>query len=251
MQTARVPSAVSGASSNYNAVFASLTLHNWHGLTLRSNLTFSRALGNGGTTQNGITSMDTFNRDVDYRPLGHDIPWVYNLTALYDIPAFSDQRGVLGQILGGWAVAPLLTTQSGSPLCVATGAESFGSWMGGCAIGLTPYTGGNSAHGDIVVSGTAGRAGNPATGGSGINMFTDPQAVYQSFRPMILGVDGRFGSLLRGFPVWNLDMAVRKTDAIQGRYRRYVELRIHQPVQQVPAGQSVIECFRRGQLRRS
>ena len=32
--------------------------------------------------------MDTFNRDTDYRPLGHDIPWVYNLTALYDIPGF-------------------------------------------------------------------------------------------------------------------------------------------------------------------
>jgi hypothetical protein len=211
VQTARVPSAVSGASSNYNAVFVSLTLQSWHGLTLRSNLTFSRALGNGGTTQNGITSMDTFNRDTDYRPLGHDIPWVYNLTALYDIPGFSTQRGVLGQLLGGWALAPLFTSQSGIPLCVATGAESFGSWMGGCAVGLTPYTGGNTAHHDIVATSTAGRSGNPATGGSGINMFTDPQAVYQSFRPMILGVDGRFGNMLRGFPVWNLDLAVRKT----------------------------------------
>src|SRR4029079_10301414 len=153
VQTARVPSAVSGASSNYNAVFASLTIQSWRGLLLRSNLTFSRALGNGGTTQNGITSMDTFNRDVDYRPLGHDIPWVYNLTALYDIPAFSSQRGVVGQVLGGWSLAPLFTAQSGSPLCVATGAESFGSWMGGCAVGLTPYTGGNSAHEGIVASG--------------------------------------------------------------------------------------------------
>jgi hypothetical protein len=211
VQTARVPSAVSGASSNYNAVFASITMHDWHGLTLRSNLTFSRALGDGGTTQNGITSMDTFNRDTDYRPLGHDIPWVYNLTALYDIPAFSRQRGIAGRILGGWAIAPLFTAQSGSPLCVATGGETFGSWMGGCAVGLTHYTGGNSAHRDIVVSGTAGRAGNPATGGSGINMFSDPQAVYQNFRPMILGLDGRFGGFLRGFPGWNLDAAVRKT----------------------------------------
>jgi hypothetical protein len=155
--------------------------------------------------------MDTFNRDVDYRPLGHDIPWVYNLTALYDIPAFSNQRGVLGQVLGGWSLAPLVTAQSGSPLCVGTGGESFGSWMGGCAVGLTPYTGGNSAHENIVVSGTAGRAGNPATGGSGINMFTDPQAVYQSFRPMVLGLDGRFGGFLRGFPGWSFDLAVRKT----------------------------------------
>jgi hypothetical protein len=211
VQTARVPSAVSGASSNYNAAFASLTIHNWRGVTLRSNLTFSRALGNGGTTQNGITSMDTFNRDVDYRPLGHDIGWVYNLTALYDIPAFQTQRGVLGHILGGWSLAPLFTAQSGSPLCVGTGGESFGSWMGGCAVGLAPYTGGNSAHGGIVATGTAGRAGNPANGGSGINMFTDPQAVYQNFRPMILGVDGRFGGFLRGFPGWSFDMAVRKT----------------------------------------
>ena len=36
--------------------------------------------------------MDTFNRDTDYRPLGHDIPWVYNLIALYDIPAYRTQR---------------------------------------------------------------------------------------------------------------------------------------------------------------
>ncbi len=183
-------------------------MQNWRGLTLRSNLTFSRALGNGGTTQNGITSMDTFNRDTDYRALGHDINWVYNLIALYDIRAFSDQRGLVGKILGGWSVAPLFTAQSGSPLCVGTGNESFGSWMGGCAVVTTPYTAGNSAHGDIVATGTAGRAGNPSAGGSGINMFTDPQATYQTFRPMILGVDGRFGGLLRGFPGWNLDASV-------------------------------------------
>jgi hypothetical protein len=42
-------------------------------------------------------------------------------------------------------------------------------------------------------------------------MFTDPQAVYQNFRPMILGLDGRFGGMLRGFPGWNLDASVRKT----------------------------------------
>ena len=155
--------------------------------------------------------MDTFNRDTDYRALGHDINWVYNLIALYDIRAFSDQRGVVGKILGGWSVAPLFTAQSGSPLCVGTGNESFGSWMGGCAVATTPYTAGNSAHGDIVATGTAGRAGNPSAGGSGINMFTDPQATYQTFRPMILGVDGRFGGLLRGFPGWNLDASVRKT----------------------------------------
>jgi len=214
-QTARVPSNVSGASSNYNGVFASLTLYDWHGLTLTSNLTFSRALGNGGTTQNGITSMDTFHRETDYQPLGHDIPWVYTLTALYDLPGFRSQPGVLGRLLGGWSVAPLFTAQSGSPLCVGTGAESFGSWTGGCAVGLRKYTGGNTANRDIVASGVAGSAGNASTGGSGINLFSNPQAAYDSFRPMVLGLDQRFGGPLRGFPGWNFDLAVRKSIAFR------------------------------------
>jgi len=42
-------------------------------------------------------------------------------------------------------------------------------------------------------------------------MFADPQSVYDSFRPMVLGQDGRFGNVLRGFPGWNLDLSVRKT----------------------------------------
>ena len=41
-------------------------------------------------------------------------------------------------------------------------------------------------------------------------MFADPQAVYNSFRPQILGIDGRFGTPLRGFPQWNLDLGVKK-----------------------------------------
>ena len=150
---------------------------------------------------------------------------------------------MLGQLLGGWAVAPLFTAQSGSPLCVATGAESFGSWMGGCAVGLTPYTGGNTAHGDIVASGTAGRAGNPSAGGSGINMFTDPQAVYQNFRPMILGVDGRFGDMLRGFPGWNLDAGGAENDAFPREYGSYAEFRVHQRVEPFPAGNPTLNVF--------
>ena len=40
------------------------------------------------------------------------------------------------------SLAPLFRAQSGAPLCVGTGAETFGSWSGGCAVGVTKYTGG-------------------------------------------------------------------------------------------------------------
>ena len=190
VQTARVPSAVSGASSNYNAVFASLTVQNWHGLTLRSNLTFSRALGNGGTTQNGITSMDTFNRDTDYRPLGHDIPWVYNLIALYDIPAyFRTQRGVLGHAIGRMVVRAAVHGAKRQLLCAwARAPRSFGSWMRRMRRRRQHRT--PAATALTATSSLRVRRAAPATlpaGVPGINMFTDPQAVYQSFRPMILG----------------------------------------------------------------
>jgi hypothetical protein len=210
-QTLRVPSAVSGASSNYNGVYLSVSVSDWHGLTATSNLTLSQALGNGGTTQNGITSTDTFNRDVDYRPLGHDIRWVYNAFGLYELPFYKSQKGVAGRLLGGWSAAPLLRVQSGLPLCVGTGAETMGGWAGGCAVGLSRYTGGNTALRNVETAGTAGRDGNPSRGGSGINMFNDPQAVWEQFRPMVLGLDTRFGNFLRGFPRWNVDMAVKKT----------------------------------------
>ena len=210
-QTLRVPSAVSGASSNYNGVYLSVGVFDWRGITATSNLTFSRALGNGGTTQNGITSTDTFNRDVDYRPLGHDIPWVYNAYATYNVPFHQSQKSIAGRLLGGWSIAPLMRMQSGSPLCVGTGGESMGGWSGGCAVGLSRYTSGNIAYTNVETAGTAGRDGNPSRGGSGINMFTDPQSTYNQFRPMVLGSDGRFGNMLRGFPRWNLDMAIRKT----------------------------------------
>ena len=122
--------------------------------------------------------------------------------------------------------------------------------MGGCAVGLTPYTGGNTAHGDIVASGTAGRAGNPSVGGSGINMFTDPQAVYQNFRPMILGVDGRFGGMLRGFPGWNLDAAVRKTFRFRESMGATLSFEFINVLNHFQPGNPSLERLRRGELGR-
>ena len=72
-------------------------------------------------------------------------------------------------------------------------------------------TGGNSAVYNVTSTG-AGQNGNAAKGGSGINMFSDPQAVYSEFRRLILGLDttGNGAGIIRGFPTWNLDATVSK-----------------------------------------
>jgi hypothetical protein len=61
-------------------------------------------------------------------------------------------------------------------------------------------------------TGTAGNAGNSTNGGVGLNAYADPQAVYNHFRRLVLGVDtnGGGGGRIRGFPRWTLDLSVTK-----------------------------------------
>jgi hypothetical protein len=50
---------------------------------------------------------------------------------------------------------------------------------------------GNSVHYNITGNSVAlvGTSGNPTTGGTGLNIFADPTAIYNSFRPIQVSVD--------------------------------------------------------------
>ncbi|HWB99386.1 MAG TPA: hypothetical protein VG672_21905, partial [Bryobacteraceae bacterium] len=216
-----LPMAASLGYGNYNGAFLSMRMSDWHGLTSMSNVTFSRALGTGGFGSGILTPMDMWDVSSMYGSQAFDINWVYNLSIYYRPPVYKGQKGVLGQLLGGWVFSPLFTAQSGAPLSVLTNTscQSFGemncSYLSQYyeqAVPLAPYTGGNSAHYNVTASGVAGQSGNAASGGTGMNIFADPSAAYSSFRRVILGVDSRSGGAgpLRGFPTWNLDLSVMK-----------------------------------------
>jgi hypothetical protein len=171
-----------------------------------------------------MTVINPWDMNASYGPQPFDIKYVYNLSLLYQSPYFKDQKGVVGRVLGGWSIAPLFTAQSGVPLEISVGtgsnsnAQSFGEVYGNSnsayenAVPSAPYTGGNSANYNVVVTSGAGLNGNPSKGGSGINMFTNPNAVYAEFRRPILGLDTSDGGagVIRGFPTWNLDATVSK-----------------------------------------
>ncbi len=79
----------------------------------------------------------------------------------------------------------------------------------------SPYTGGNSAHYNVNIPNTASGAGtnsNYANGGDGVNMFSNPDKVYNQFRPCILGYDHNCGSngFIRGMSYWNMDATISK-----------------------------------------
>lgn len=211
--------------ANYNALFFSFTAKDWHGLTARSNFTWGRALGTGSVVQasSSVTVPDPYNFKTfgTYGVQPFDVKFVYSLLMLYQPPFFRSQHGIVGHVLGGWALAPLFTWRSGLPMRVNVGlnAQAFGEVYGGSnssnyeeAAGAGPYTGGSSANYNVVASGTAGSSGNAAKGGSGINIFADPQAVYNEFRRPVLGLDTNSGGagVIRGFGFWNLDATISK-----------------------------------------
>ncbi|HYW48699.1 MAG TPA: carboxypeptidase-like regulatory domain-containing protein [Bryobacteraceae bacterium] len=214
--------------SNYNGGFFSLKMRNWHGLTAVSNFTFNRSLGTGAYTQStsSYTALNPWDLHSMYGPQPFDIRFVYNLTMFWTSSSLIHGHGLLHHVLGGWNIAPLFTAQSGVPLAVSisgganTNCQSFGEIN--CSSGNTnghenaplvvPFTGGNSANYNVTVASGAGINGNATRGGSGINMFTDPNAIFGEFRRLVLGYDtsGGGNGNIRGFPTWNVDAQVTK-----------------------------------------
>ena len=224
-QTASVYETTSLGHGNYNAAFVSFSFRDWHGLTAQSNFTWSRALGTVGYTQStsSTTVLDPFNLNSMYGPQPFDTPLVYNLSIVYAPKLFSDRK-LLRSLLGGWSFAPLFTAQSGVPLEVnisgggTNDCQSFGE--SNCssvsttenAVLLSPYTAGNSLHENVSSTTAVASSGNASKGGSGLNIFANPNAVYSQFGRLVLGLNGSGGGagVLRNFPTWNLDMQVSK-----------------------------------------
>jgi len=209
---------------NYNAGYITFTARDWHGWGARSNFTWGRAFGTGFAAQSATqnTVLDAWDFHANYGPQLFDIKFIYNLAMTYQPEFYKSQKGVLGRLLGGWAIAPLFTAQTGVPLRVTTSSgnsgafgeiySSSGSSNQEGAVLITKFTGGNSAHLNVVVPSGAGLNGNADRGGSGINMFADPNAVAAQFRRLILGIDhiGGGAGVVRGFRTWNLDMSLSK-----------------------------------------
>jgi hypothetical protein len=214
----------SSGYSNYNALYTTFTTHDWHGITTLSNFTWGRALGTGNQSQatSSYTALNPYNvRQSMYGPQFFDYKFTYTQTFLWSEPFFRSQKGIVGHLLGGWRIAPIFTVRSGAPLAVGTlnSSESFGETQtGGTNDGAVlngKFTGGSTAIYNINVPNSAtgaGINGNLVNGGNNINMFSDPVAVFNEFRPCILGYDTSCGSSgqIRGLSNWNLDANIAK-----------------------------------------
>jgi hypothetical protein len=209
----------SNGYGNYNAAYFQLAFSDWHGLTMKTNLTFSKSLGTQDEVQasSEITMNDPYHLATSYGVQPFDERWAYNLYFTYSPPFYRDQRGIEGKLLGGWSFSPLFVAGSGFPVEVQTANGNGESWGEGNAnnesglvenaILIAPLDYTNSRKQGISGSGGVG------TAGAGQNIFSNPQQAFQDFRNPILGLDTRDGGAgpLRGLPFWNLDLSINKT----------------------------------------
>ncbi|MGI8742465.1 MAG: hypothetical protein ACR2NN_07810 [Bryobacteraceae bacterium] len=217
---------VENGTSNYNGLLVSLRKRTSHGLSFDANYTFAKSLDEAGLVQdfsNGYSS--SFFPGIDYGNSFFDRTHVFNANFLYELPFGSSvgrTSGWTAKAIQGWYVSGIYVQASGLPLSVnISGAEAFGgdiATSSGAIPTVSPGQFGNSVH---SASGSAGIGtnGNPGTGGSGLNLFGNPETVFRSFRPFALSRDTRTGwsNPLRGLPFWNLDLSIGKATRITER----------------------------------
>jgi hypothetical protein len=227
--------------SNYQAGVVSLQKRTGHGLMLNTNLTWSKTLSTVGINQEFTQANASvpFNLRYDYGPAPFDTRFVLNLIATYELPfgkgkRFATNNGILDRVIGGWSISPIFTANSGLVMETYTGScDEYGQGNVAWCSGLIPMNAASSyshsAHYNVAVTGTIGSNGNPAPcpppstlncGGSGVNLFGNPAAVYATLQPLVLGLnDGRAHDLgpLYGQHRWNLDFSVTKHTRITER----------------------------------
>ncbi len=210
--------------SNYNAGTVSLTKRSPN-LTFSGNFTYGHALGITGLNQayTFASTNDPWNPAVDYGPQYWDRKFTFNLLASYTLPfgkgrKWASSHNAVNEVIGGWTISPIFSYGSGLPLQVSTGSgQEWGTGISGDTDGCNAVPLSGMGYSNSPVFGVNGSSGigvnsDPANGGAGVNMFGNPAAVFNNFRPNLVGIDGRCGGggTLRGQQRWNLDLGLTK-----------------------------------------
>jgi len=138
------------ANISYNSLQITLTQRKWKGLTYTLNYTYSKNIGDDGSTRsafavpaaassNGVARVGNNRADRDLTST--DAPQNLNIYGLYDLPFGKGHIGgdnrLLRNVIGGWSFSGVFTYISGNPVQVtASGCTTPSS--GTCFPDLVP-----------------------------------------------------------------------------------------------------------------
>lgn len=213
-------------SSTYSGFIASLQKKTSAGLTFQVNYTLSKSLDQGLVNQdNAGYYLNSYLPNASYGPSIYDRRHLFTGEYVYQIPAGGTHRFHLShgldRAISGWYWSGIFEAYSGLPNTVTESSQVWGvsSILGGGVPAIPTVASSRlngSVHSGVVGSNGVGTATDPANGGTGLNVFGDPFAAFNSFRAVNLSTDGRDGSAnpFRQLPMWNYDMALGKSTTV-------------------------------------
>lgn len=212
--------------SNYNAMFISVNKRPSKGLMFTLNYTLSKWGTTGeDTTDGGAWQPENdFNLHYGYGPAAGDRRNVISFYDIYDLPFGRGHRltgGPLHRLVDGWHWSNIIQFASGVPEQVYMSGQSFGSLNGWESIPeAAPLNFSQGLHKGISGSNGIGVAGDPATGGTGLNLFSNPAAAYNDFRPFLISQDtGNSGGVIRGLSRFTWDTSLHKDIAVAESFK--------------------------------
>jgi Carboxypeptidase regulatory-like domain len=121
-QMSGFPSVTWDGWEKYHALALTLTQHPWHGLTVKSNYTFSKALDNasnpGADNAEPNFPQDPTNQAAEKGLSDFDHRHRFATNFLYLIPVLKDADGWVHTAFGEWQVGGIWTLQSGAPFTI-------------------------------------------------------------------------------------------------------------------------------------
>lgn len=210
--------------SNYNAAIVTLRKRPSHGLSFDLNYTLSRSHDNESRVQNNAGQQaNSVDIETGYGRSTFDRLHTFNALWQYDFPFGHGRRFSSGnwadKIVEGWYIAGIYSHLGGLADSVFQSNQVWGgSSLLPTSSGAIPTVKpnfGNEVHHNVSGSGGVGTSGDPATGGTGLNLFANPEAVANSFRQILISQDGRTGKgVIRDHPYWNLDLSIGKQTTV-------------------------------------
>ena len=126
------------SNTNYNALQAKIEQRLTKGLSYSVAYTRSKLIDEASsvfdaTIQTGPVAnfpvADSFNRKLERDVSTGDLPNVFAVSVVYDLPKYKDDGGLIGKLLNGWSLNGIVNAQSGVPVAV-TQATNFNAFAG-------------------------------------------------------------------------------------------------------------------------
>ena len=108
---------VPDTTASYNALIARLVRRFGQGFQFDATYRFSKSIDIVSNEGPGAVTNPTYPLDVreERGPSDYDVRHHFVASGLWDLPIFRTRRDALGNLLGGWQVSGILTTNSGFP----------------------------------------------------------------------------------------------------------------------------------------